>query len=298
MAAETITGDLMQQNTEAIVIPVVPFSGPSSKFTRTVYEAAGYDELLEARRAFGHLHDGEAAVTSGFGLRQKHVIHVYTPEWFGGISGEPKYLTRCYCNALKAAVRQGIRSVAFPLLGTGTNRVPLQIALRIAEDALRGYIRAHSLDIRAVLVIHPATAKALPELHADSFAAFAEMSSIQESAAYERFHAYLRRIECPSRFAESIGCSPSTITRILNRKGKSVPHKITVLLIALGLGLTREERLDFMNSVYAPYPHDARDRRLEELLEEGHTNITLINSLLAEDDPDWILMHKPKGEQM
>lgn len=302
MKFKIVIGDLLEQDAEAIVIPAVPHSGPTSRHGRAIYQAAGYDELLQARREFGRLSDGEAAITSGFALNAKYVIHVYTPEWFGGISGEPKYLTRCYCNALKSAAKAGIKSVAFPLLGTGTNRVPPAIALRIAEDAINGYIMAHLLNVAAYLVIHPSIKKELSALLSDTFDSGGTMAQLnpccmQERTASDRFYAYIKRISHPSRLAEAIGCSPSTITRILNREGKSVPHKITVLLIAIGLGLSKEERHDFLNSVYAPYPFDARDRRLEELLEMGYTNIAMINSLLAEDDPDWILMHRSKGDR-
>ncbi|MGN0591697.1 MAG: macro domain-containing protein [Ruminococcus sp.] len=317
MPFQIIIGDIAKQNVDAIVIPAAPRSGPSSKYAKAIYQAAGYDELLTARRAFGHLSDGEAGITPGFHLPAKHVIHVYTPEWFGGISGEPKYLTRCYCNALKAARTIHAESIAFPLLGVGTNRVPLDIARKIAVDTIYGYLRAHALAISAYLVIHPTIVREYTEWNADRYNMFGQdllaenhteqtvqnapcecAGNDRQTFRYARFLERIKKHKNPTELARSIDCAPSTINRIINHTGKKSPHKTTVLALAVGLGLSAEERYDFVNCAGHTYPFDDRDYKLEELLEQGYTKIRDINVLLEKAHPGWGLLHKSKGDKI
>lgn len=287
MPYKIITGDILEQKTDILVMPAAPRSGPSSQFAKKIYTIAGFDDMQKAREQIGHLPDGEAAVTPGFNLNAKYVIHVFTPEWFGGFMKEPMYLTNCYKNALKIAIDMNVASISFPLLGSGTNRVPPADAKKIAVETISGYLRAHPSPLNVYLVIHPDIAKELSGFSTDN-----DRPRFHKS----RFIEYMNtNIPSITKFADYIGCNKSTLNRIMNGNTAS-PQKSTVLLIALGLNLTKDERYDFINCSGNPYPVDERDYKIEELLENGCTNIDKINIRLYEENPEWELRHKCKGD--
>lgn len=289
MPLKIITGDILKQKCDILVMPAAPRTGPTSKFARTIYDTAGFDNMQKARKKIGHLSDGEAAVTPGFNLNAQYVIHVFTPEWFGGFMSEPKFLTKCYCNAIKCAINLNAESIAFPLLGSGTNRVPLDVAEKIAVDAISGYLRAHSYSINVYLVIHPKTANEMSESALDLQK---ETPHFCKSDFIKLLNGYIDSI---SKFSEYIGLNKSTLARIMNGSTEC-PQKSTVILIALGLGLSKDKRYELINSSGNMYPVDERDYKIEDLLERGCSNIDDIELALYNENPAWNLRQKCKGD--
>lgn len=287
MPLEIIIGDILKQKSDILVMPAAPRIGPSSEFAKKIYNTAGFDEMYKARMEIGHLSNGEVAVTPGFKLNAKYVIHAFTPKWHGGFMHETKFLTNCYKNAVKIAINLNVKSISFPLLGAGTNRVNPYVAKKVAVDAITGYLRANSCPINVYLVIHP-------DMETELFAPEHSEKKIKfdKSRFINRMNNEIQNI---TKFADSIRCNKSTIDRIMNEQTK-YPQKNTVLLIALGLGLSKDERYDFINCSGHPYPFDQRDYRLEELLDNGYTNIDDINIILYQENPEWILTNKCKND--
>ncbi|MBR3920184.1 MAG: macro domain-containing protein [Clostridia bacterium] len=302
MPFKIIVGDLFEQNVDAFVTPATPLSGPTSIFAKKFFHLAGYDELMTARIELGELPNGKAGVTPGFNLMVKNIIHVSVPEWFSGFCDEPIHLSCCYCNSLKKATELNLKSIAFPLLGSGTNRIPPDIAFQIAIEAITGYIRAHNLEIRAYLIVLPNILACLPPKQINIINQHSGNNVLDTtySSPKEIFYKYIDRIKNPTAFANAIDYAPSTISRIVNKTGKGRPNKNTILSIAIGLQLSKDERHDFINSVHYPYPFDKRDQRLEELLDQYHKeyNIRKINAILAAENPDWTLMNKSKSSDL
>jgi O-acetyl-ADP-ribose deacetylase (regulator of RNase III) len=104
-----------------------------------IHRAAG-PELAEACREAGVCRTGEVRVTPGFELAAPWVFHAVGPVWRGGGHDEDRLLAACYRNAIAAAERQGVRSLAFPAISTGIYAFPLEratvVALRAIADAL------------------------------------------------------------------------------------------------------------------------------------------------------------------
>lgn len=133
-----------------------------------IHRAAG-PGLEVACRPLAPIRPGEAVITGGYNLPNKHVIHCLGPI-YGIDKPEDQLLTKCYRNALKLAEENKIDSIAFPAVSTGAFGYPLQSA---AEIALKTVIyEAHNLKsvntIRFVLY-----GKKDYDIHADVLHRFA-----------------------------------------------------------------------------------------------------------------------------
>ena len=75
-------------------------------------------------------------------LKARCVLHVVSPIWSSGSSGERDELRRIHERVLEVADGLGCRSVALPAIACGAHRFPVEVAAEIAvsavEDALVG----------------------------------------------------------------------------------------------------------------------------------------------------------------
>ena len=123
MPYEIIRQDITKMHVDAIVNPTdYMFSGSGGTDAR-IHFAAG-PELRKACDALPFIEEGEVAVTDGFHLPCKYIIHTFGPVWQGGLFDERKKLASCYRNALQAAYERDCESIAFPLISSGTFGFP------------------------------------------------------------------------------------------------------------------------------------------------------------------------------
>ncbi|MCW4030358.1 MAG: O-acetyl-ADP-ribose deacetylase [Candidatus Bathyarchaeota archaeon] len=96
---------------------------------------------------------GNAVITTGGNLKAKKVIHTVGPIWRGGFYDEAKLLRQAYWNSLKLAVANGLRSVAFPSISTGSYRYPTEEASRVAVTAVKDFLKKENRLDRVILVL-------------------------------------------------------------------------------------------------------------------------------------------------
>ncbi len=101
--------------------------------------AAAGPELLGECGQLGGCRPGEAKATRGYRLPARYVPHTAGPFWGGGAPGEPELPTACHRNALAVAVDLGCRSIALPAISTGIYGYPVELAARVAADAVRAH---------------------------------------------------------------------------------------------------------------------------------------------------------------
>lgn len=151
MAFRVIRNDITKVKADALVNAANPNPVVGRGVDSAIYEAAGFDELLNERKKIGVLEPGSVAITSAFALDAKYIIHVSGPVWNDGDDGEVDTLRRCYDEALKLAVSNGCKSIAFPLLATGFYGFPQEVGMRIAVDAFTKFLEDNEIEI--ILVV-------------------------------------------------------------------------------------------------------------------------------------------------
>lgn len=177
MPFEIIRNDIANMRVDAIVNTANPRPVIGSGVDAAVHAKAG-PMLLAARKLIGIMNTGEARVTPGFKLPCKYVIHTVGPVWEDGGHGEAWLLRQCYDNSLKAALRHRCKSVAFPLISSGNYGFPKKIALQVAVDSIREFLKDHEMHI--YLVVFSKKSLELSDGLADQIHSFIDDAYVQE----------------------------------------------------------------------------------------------------------------------
>ena len=151
MALQIIRNNIVNVSADAIVNTANPNVAVGPGVDQVIYEAAGYDQLLEARRAIGVMEPGQLAYTPAFNLDAKYIIHAIGPAWRGGDFGERETVAKCYRESLALARELDCESIAFPLLATGTYGFPKDEALKIAINEISGFLLDNEMEVMLVV---------------------------------------------------------------------------------------------------------------------------------------------------
>ena len=88
-----------------------------------------------------NLETGKAIITSGFNLPAKYVIQTVGPIIDIQVTEDKKKkLADCYRNSLELAIKNNIRTIAFPCISTGVFRFPKDLASKIAINTIDDFI--------------------------------------------------------------------------------------------------------------------------------------------------------------
>ncbi|XP_036380413.1 core histone macro-H2A.1 isoform X4 [Megalops cyprinoides] len=110
------------------------------------------EAVQELRKKNGPLEVAGAALTSGFGLPAKFVIHCHSPGW--GSDKCEELLDKTVKNCLALADEKKLKSVAFPSIGSGRNGFPKQTAAQLILKAISSYfVATMSSSIKTVYFV-------------------------------------------------------------------------------------------------------------------------------------------------
>jgi len=150
---EVVQGDITSLDVDAIVNAANTSLLGGGGVDGAIHRAAG-PQLLAECRTLGGCPTGDAKVTKGYRLPARWIIHTVGPVWSGGERGERDMLASCSRRSLEEAAALGADSVAFPAISCGVYRFPPELAASIAVAEIRGFLAAHDLPKRVLLVAY------------------------------------------------------------------------------------------------------------------------------------------------
>lgn len=151
MPFQIVRNDITKMQVDAIVNTANPLPGYGAGIDTAVYEAAGVKELLAKRQEIGRIECGHSVITDGFKLPAKYIIHTVGTAWQGGSYGEEDVIISCYKSVFRLAIDNDIKSLAIPLLASGSYGFPKGIALRIALSEIEAFMSDNDMDLYLVV---------------------------------------------------------------------------------------------------------------------------------------------------
>lgn len=130
----------------------------------------GGDAIQRECDAIGSIPVGSAAITSGGKLRARHVIHAASMQLGGSTTAAA--LRSSTAHALRIAAREGLRTIAFPAVGTGIAGFPLRECAEIMLAETMAHLRGATSLEKVYFVLFDAASLAVFEevrkrLHAE-----------------------------------------------------------------------------------------------------------------------------------
>ena len=150
LTVEVMQGDLTRQDVDAIVNAANNDLELGGGVAGAIARAGGPAIQAECR-TIGPVEVGDAAITSGGNLTARYVIHAASMRLGSRTSADS--LRQSTRRSLEIAREKGLRSIAFPAVGTGIARFPLDECARIMVDEVIAHASTRSSleEVRFVL---------------------------------------------------------------------------------------------------------------------------------------------------
>lgn len=152
MSFTIIRQDITKMQTDAIVNAANTDLAMGGGVCGAIFKAAGAVKLQEACDKVSPIKTGEAAITPGFKLSAKYVIHAVGPVYSRQNAAKSEQLLRsAYTESLKLALENDCESIAFPLISSGIYGYPKEEALQVAVSAIKDFLAKHDMDVHLVI---------------------------------------------------------------------------------------------------------------------------------------------------
>ena len=148
MPFNIIQNDITQMRVDAIVNAANTYLMQGGGVCGAIFDAAGAEKLQAACDRLAPIKTCEAVITPGFNLPAKFIIHAAGPVYDQERAEQcEQQLHTVYFNSLLLAVKNGCKSIAFPLISSGIYGYPKDEALKIAISAIRSFLRENEIDV-------------------------------------------------------------------------------------------------------------------------------------------------------
>ena len=138
-----VKGDITLEQTDAIVNAANSRLAGGGGVDGAIHRAGG-PAIAEECRRIGGCPTGSAVITSGGNLKARYVIHAVGPVYRDGKHGEEHLLSGAYKTSLDLAVKQKLKSIAFPSISTGIYGYPIDQAASIALTAVLEFVKTNT----------------------------------------------------------------------------------------------------------------------------------------------------------
>lgn len=306
MPLQIISDDITKIKCDAVVNPTNVYLEPTGGVDWDIQLAAG-EKLYQARAKIGMLNTGHAAITDAFNMTCKKIIHVCSPVWQDGLSGEDILLASCYIESLKLADENHLRSIAFPLIAGGVNGFPDKKAFSIAKVAIQNYISTKS-DLWVYLIIYDKNEIDINEMLRLDVEKYVETNLLRCKQAIRNkgickasiLPDYLEEVEVEKKFSEKLmdfliskdmtsaecykraNLDKKLFSKIING---SQPKKRTILALCIALRLNLDEARDLLNCAGYSLSHSFKlDLIVEYFIVNRKYDIYELNEVLFDYD--------------
>lgn len=308
MPIKIIRQDITKLKVDAIVNTTNPSLDATGGLDHNIHQLAGKELDVECRR-IGKLKVGQACLTSGYKLC-KYIIHIAGPVWSENNHLEEVLLKSCYLSSLRLADSYKLKSIAFPLVSSGNNQFPKELALKVAMHSIVSFLTDHEMMVYLV-IFDRKSYKISSELF-DSIEAYIDdcyedehmvmCNSILPSNLSlldalnqmdESFSTMLLRKIDESGMSDVECYKKANIDRKLFSKIRSNPNykpsKQTVIAFALALELSLEDMEDMLNKAGFSLSHSNKfDIIVEYFVSQGNYDVFEINEALFAFDQSLI----------
>lgn len=290
-----VRGDIAKMRTDAVVIP-----------------AAGAGQPHKIRLALCR-----AIMRKSFGSSAPSIIYVIVPAWTDDRNKREQLLEKAYRSALRLAVKNDLRSIAFPLLSSGNTRFAQEEAFRIARSVITAVARREELSVYLVLQDHdPFIISHELSTALTSYIAVHEPKQRQMSSAVSRLSEFVLEADEASldeSLEDLLSCRQETFSQkllsLIDQKDYRdaevyhranldrrhfakirsnpayAPKKNTVLALCIALRLDLQESEDLLRRAgYAFSPCSHADLIVRYFIEHGRYDIFDINEALFYHD--------------
>lgn len=135
---KVVQSDICDITTDAIVHPTNSTLSTGGQIGQAMSRRAGHgfgEEIRKWNAGNSPMPTSGACITPAHKLRAHHVIHVHSPQW--GHDDSRKDLHSAVQNIFKLAEKQGLKSIAFPSIGSGANSFPKHTAAAVILRAIQ-----------------------------------------------------------------------------------------------------------------------------------------------------------------
>ena len=185
LTVEVRQGDLTQQDVDAIVNAANNDLELGGGVAGAIARAGGPQIQAECRR-IGPIEVGDAAISGGGTLRARYVIHAASMRLGGRTSAES--LRSSTRRSLEIAKARGLRSIAFPAVGTGIAHFPMDECARIMLEEVVAHSRNPSSIREVRFVLFDADAESAFRTEAERQLAAAEQSGKEDRGEERQRH--------------------------------------------------------------------------------------------------------------
>jgi O-acetyl-ADP-ribose deacetylase (regulator of RNase III) len=185
LTVEVLRGDLTEQDVDAIVNAANNDLELGGGVAGAIARAGGPQIQAECH-AIGPIEVGDAAITGAGNLTPRFVIHAASMRLGGRTTAES--LRSSTRRSLEIANQRGLRSIAFPAVGTGIARFPLDACARIMLEEVVAHSRNSSTLREVRFVLFDAEAESAFRAEGNRQLAAAEQSGKEDGGEERQRH--------------------------------------------------------------------------------------------------------------